>query len=299
LAHAPALYGGAMRLWARAPRLAEMVSALSARRFDRALDGAVQRVRPDLVVTTYNLAAQALDRLARRGRLSAPVVVYVTDPGPHPYWVSRSAALHMAFTAPTAEGLGRAGARHVEVVRPVLRSDAGSAPVRQSARARLGLPSDDRLIALVNGGSWAAGRLAETVAQLLQDDDVMPVVLCGRDPRLATLVRSLPRAVAVPWTEDVLLYLAAADVVVDNAGGQTCLEALACGTPVVVFRPLPGHGRLNAQALADAGLATFARRPDELLPAVRRPVAAALPAQGRDPAEAVLAVLAACAAGAP
>jgi UDP-N-acetylglucosamine:LPS N-acetylglucosamine transferase len=72
----------------------------------------------------------------------------------------------------------------------------------------------------------------------------------------------------VAWTPDAPTYLAAADVVVDNAGGLTCWEALASRTPVLLFRPLPGHGRFNAATLDAAGLARWVQRDDELVPAV-------------------------------
>jgi UDP-N-acetylglucosamine:LPS N-acetylglucosamine transferase len=290
LAKAPALYGAAMRIWARAPRLVETLAAATSGHFDRTLERAVRRIQPDVVVATYNLAGQALGRLVRRGRIGTPLVVYVTDPGAHPYWVSRSAALHLVITEQTAAGLRRAGAGRVEVVTPLLRPGAHPVADRRRVRADLRLPSGRTRICVVNGGSWAAGRLADTVRLLLRDASVTPVVLCGDNGRLAEAVRVLG-AVPVPWTPDVLRYLSAADVVVDNAGGQTCLEALACGTPVVVYRPIPGHGRLNARTLAATGLATFARTPGALLAAVRDPVPAQLPACGHDPADAVLSVL--------
>ncbi|MEE3921714.1 hypothetical protein V2I01_36055 [Micromonospora sp. BRA006-A] len=34
----------------------------------------------------------------------------------------------------------------------------------------------------------------------------------------------------------------AVDVMVENAGGLTCQEALAAGLPVVTYRPIAGHG---------------------------------------------------------
>ncbi|MGH3609473.1 MAG: hypothetical protein ACRDS0_27975 [Pseudonocardiaceae bacterium] len=48
--------------------------------------------------------------------------------------------------------------------------------------------------------------------------------------------------------------MAAADVLVENAGGLTSKEALRIGLPVVTFRPIAGHGRHDAQALARLGL---------------------------------------------
>jgi UDP-N-acetylglucosamine:LPS N-acetylglucosamine transferase len=48
--------------------------------------------------------------------------------------------------------------------------------------------------------------------------------------------------------------MAAADVLVENAGGLTSKEALRVGLPVVTFRPITGHGRHDAGALAALGL---------------------------------------------
>jgi UDP-N-acetylglucosamine:LPS N-acetylglucosamine transferase len=63
-------------------------------------------------------------------------------------------------------------------------------------------------------------------------------------------------------------YLAAADVVVDNAGGLTCWESLACRTPVVLYRPLVGHGRVNVATLDELGLAKWARSAQDLVDSV-------------------------------
>lgn len=56
----------------------------------------------------------------------------------------------------------------------------------------------------------------------------------------------------------------AVDVLVENAGGLTCQEALSCGLPVVTYRPIPGHGRVNAAILAEAGLTRLAPSADHL-----------------------------------
>jgi processive 1,2-diacylglycerol beta-glucosyltransferase len=56
----------------------------------------------------------------------------------------------------------------------------------------------------------------------------------------------------------------AADVLVENAGGLTALEAMACGLPVLTYRPIPGHGRANAATMAEAGVVSLVRSRDDL-----------------------------------
>ncbi len=52
--------------------------------------------------------------------------------------------------------------------------------------------------------------------------------------------------------------MAAADVLVENAGGLTCMEAFAAGLPVVSYRPIAGHGQGNAKDMEAAGVAALA-----------------------------------------
>jgi len=68
----------------------------------------------------------------------------------------------------------------------------------------------------------------------------------------------------------------ACDVVVQNAGGLSSLEALATGLPVITYRCLAGHGRTNAAALDDAGLVPWIRDRDGLVAALTAEPAGAL-----------------------
>jgi processive 1,2-diacylglycerol beta-glucosyltransferase len=58
--------------------------------------------------------------------------------------------------------------------------------------------------------------------------------------------------------------MAASDVLIQNAGGVTCLEAFSVRLPVVMFDPLPGHGEDNARHMARDGTVVLAAREREL-----------------------------------
>ena len=258
LRRAPWLYDAAMRVWARYAQPFERLIAAGSHETERALAAAVHDYAADVVVSTYNLASQALGRLVARGEITAPVVTLVTDPGAHPYWVSRSVTLHIAPLPDTANRLRSMGARRVVVAPPVLRPGiADVRPDRADVRERLA-PAGRRLV-LISAGSWAAGAVRSAVRAVEGVPGVHVLVLCGRDEDLYRSLSGRPGVTAIGWTDDVPAYLRAADVVVDNAGGLTCWEAIACRTPVVLFAPLPGHGRLNADALAETGLAAVAQ----------------------------------------
>jgi UDP-N-acetylglucosamine:LPS N-acetylglucosamine transferase len=85
--------------------------------------------------------------------------------------------------------------------------------------------------------------------------------------------------IVIGWTDRMPELMAAADVVVENAGGLTSLEAFASGTPVVTFRPIPGHGRDNVKGMLAAGVTTAPADEAELLTALD---ALATPGPARD-----------------
>jgi hypothetical protein len=111
--------------------------------------------------------------------------------------------------------------------------------------------------------------------------------------------RALPRAQSSAGSTTWNRIMAAADVAVENAGGLTAMEAMARGVPVVTYTPIAGHGRANALAMAEAGVAVYAHSPSDLVsclvefgrdtPAKRRLVSAARSMFGPDPAELIAA----------
>lgn len=288
----PETYDLVMREWAGHPAFFERLTALGAGPYERALSRRIAELDPAAVVSTYNLAGQALGRMRRRGDLGMPLISYVTDPGPHPYWVAAGVDLHLAPLSLTANALQDLGADKVLPVTPLVELPARQV-TRRTARRRWGLPESKRTV-LINGGSWGVGEVTRTARALIEADGIVPVVLCGRSDTLFRRICDLDGAVAVPWTDDVAGLLTAADVLVDNAGGTTCWEALAYRRPVVIHRPIPGHGRLNAAALAAAGLATWSDDDAELV----RAVVEAQPSpqvdavfDGEDPAEVIAALV--------
>jgi UDP-N-acetylglucosamine:LPS N-acetylglucosamine transferase len=74
----------------------------------------------------------------------------------------------------------------------------------------------------------------------------------------------------------------ACDLVIQNSGGLTSLEARQVGLPVITYRCLPGHGHTNARALERAGWAPWARDLEDLGVLVSAALATCPPGDGGD-----------------
>jgi UDP-N-acetylglucosamine:LPS N-acetylglucosamine transferase len=226
-------------------------------------------VTPDVgaVVSTYPGASQVLGALRRRGRLTVPAFTYLTDFSVHPLWVASGIDGHLAAHPVPAAQARELGAAAVTVTGPV--ADPRFTPTtpagRSAARARFALPQDVPLALLV-AGSWGVGAVQQAATEIRDSGAATPVVVCGRNRALAERLRADGVGYVHGWTDDMPGLMQACDVLVQNAGGLTSLEALASGLPVASYRCIPGHGQTNAAALDEAGLAVWIREADDLGP---------------------------------
>lgn len=267
LKHVPAAYDATYRLWYRVPWLcpvvAWLVTALTRRRVMRW----IRQSGAQVVVSTYPLATLCLGRLRDTGRLKLPAVNFITDFGVHPLWVHRGIDLNLAVhDAPAQMASARTG-RPSFACGPVVSPsfEPAALPDRAAARQRLGLRPDQHAV-LVVAGSWGVGDVASTWNAITAAGGFTPVVVCGRDTRLLDQVTRLAASyngdsVVIGWTDEMPALMAACDVLVENAGGLTSLEAMRAGLPVVSFEPIAGHGKENTVRMAQAGVSMFAPDP--------------------------------------
>ncbi|MFD7168873.1 MGDG synthase family glycosyltransferase [Streptomyces violascens] len=234
----------------------------------RAAEGRMLRAigsQSQAVVSTYPGASQVLGGLRRSGRLGIPALTYLTDFSVHPLWVAPGIDAHLAAHPVPAAQAAALGAARVLVTGPVTgdRFTTAGEPERRSARDEFGLPHDAALALLV-AGSWGVGPVRESAAEIRDSAAAEPVLVCGRNTALAEQLRADGFRYVHEWVSDMPLLMRACDVLVQNAGGLTSLEAFASGLPVASYRCIPGHGQTNAAALDEAGLAIWIREPEAL-----------------------------------
>jgi UDP-N-acetylglucosamine:LPS N-acetylglucosamine transferase len=238
---------------------------------DRAM---LRAIGPDaaVVVSTYPLASQMLGRMRRTARLTAPVVTYLTDMSVHPLWIADGVDTHLAIHSVAAADAKAHGGADVRVIDPAVRP-AFTRP-RTPAQQRFGLPAGKPL-ALIVAGSWGVGAVERTSYDIAATGLAVPVVACGTNQALQDRLDRADHAIALGWVDDMASLMRACHVVVQNAGGLSSLEALACGVPVVSYRCIPGHGQTNAERLEQAGwvpwIRGFAELPSALEKVFREP----------------------------
>ena len=264
---APVLWGPVVRLMSLGTR--------------RALRRELLACRPDAIVSTYPLASLVLGRMRKKGWLRVPVATYLTDFAVHPLWVHPGVDLHLGVSPVSAAMAARRGGQTNEAPGPLVTEPfhAPNPRERREMRDRLGIGAGERAV-LVVAGSWGVGDVPATIASIARAGSYHVIAVCGQDEKLrASLVAGGLDGTVLGWTDEMPALMAAADVLVENAGGLTAMEAFAAGVPVVTFRPIAGHGKENARTMASSGVSRYAHDDTELTDALRE---ATTPGPARD-----------------
>jgi UDP-N-acetylglucosamine:LPS N-acetylglucosamine transferase len=221
------------------------------------------RTRPAAIFTTGGYVAVPV--LLAAAPLGIPVVLWDGNviPGRAVRATARLADVLAVSFAATCETLRIAAPGRPCYVTGTPIRDTGAID-RATARARLKLKPDDRVL-LIFGGSQAVRRFNAAVAAALPRlvERVVVIHVTGEEGYAPALAgrEELPEASRDRYRphpflrDDMLAALASADLVVGRAGSSTLAEVTALGLPMVVV-PYPhaaGHQRANARQLVEAG----------------------------------------------
>ncbi|MGD0167744.1 MAG: glycosyltransferase [Gaiellaceae bacterium] len=271
--HLARVYGLAYRLLERFPFCLGIGRLTLVSFGSRPLLRTIERVDPDIIVSTHPPVTCMLGYLRRRERIRVPVVATITDLDGLCFWVDAGADLHLVMHESCIEQVERlAGPGSARCARSLIGPAFREPRTRVEARRALGLP-ETGAIAVVSGGGWGVGELEEAARSALAIDDLAVICLAGRNEntrrRLELVFASEPRVSVWGFTSQMSDLLAAADALVHSTGGVTVLEALARDCPVIAYGAPPGHARLTAKALASQGLGWMACSPGELTSSLR------------------------------
>ncbi len=225
---------------------------------------------PRLIINTHFLPAEIVAGMRRSGALACPQVTVTTDLEVHHLWVQPPTERYFTATSIGREQLVAYGvpAGQIEASGIPLRPAFKCPPDRASARRELGLDLE-RPVVLLLGGKVGFGRGDRRLAELIQSlPEVQMVAVAGGNRklhrRLEAVARASRRVRVVGYTEEMAVFMAAADLAVTKPGGLTSSEAMACGLPLVIVDPIPGQETRNSDYLTAQGVAVRASDPRRL-----------------------------------
>lgn len=257
--------------------LGRLALPLATRSAVKALPGLVALNGAQAVVSDDPAVIRAMATLRRSGGMRVPAVALVTSSADPASQAAAGVDLHLLADPGFSPAVTRvAPDSRVIAVRGLVDPRYEAESERERARRAIGVPDGSPLV-VIHGGEAAGGDLAGAgEVALAADPASRVVVLCGDNAgRLAELqawFARAPRLRAVGPTDRLPDLLAAADVLVETAGGLAVLEASSRGVAVI---PYGWRGEGGRQALADALIEALQSPPPEAALLADRPSAAA------------------------
>lgn len=271
----------ALWLWAAefqffdTPWRARMAHRIFTRLVHRSLNTLLDKLQPDLILTTYPfLSYEVLRVLERRGPhwSHIPLVSLFSDAnGVHAAWLTeRRAAATLAPTRETYEQALAAGfppERLHLVGWPVRAQFSRAYQLSKEAHAecleQLNL-APDRFTVFLQGGGEGAAHADRSVESLLSlsDRGVQVILAAGSNRALLERYKGVNNLATLPYTRDIAPYMAAADVVMGKAGPNMLFESVTLGKPFIATAYIPGQEQANLPFIERHSLGWVALKPE-------------------------------------
>ena len=222
----------------------------------------IEEFNPDAIICTHVFAAQVVNELKRRGRLTEiPTIGIVTDYTIHPLWeeVTNVEYVEIAseFNSIRANMKGISNERLLPFGIPIQKKFSIKRD-KSEAREALSLPLDGKII-LVMAGSMGYGDMPSFIDGILRFDNSCTVLaICGNNKKLYNSLtkKGYPDSVKLyNFIDNVDELMDAADCIVTKPGGLTTSEAMAKNLPMIFVNPLPGQEDRNQEFFLNSGLA--------------------------------------------
>lgn len=234
----------------------------------------IETHKPDAILTTFPIYQAPLTAVFSIKRVFTPFFTVITDLSTvHRIWFHRKveacfvpneqvyslgASYGMPYRKMIVTGIP---------VNPLLAEELRS---QNELRASLGLDTD--LLTVLAVGS----RRVEGLTQILNvfnhyGAPLQLVVIAGKDEELYRELQQIEWHIPAHlylYTEQMPLFMRAADVIVCKAGGLIVTESLACGLPMMLIDVIPGQETGNAEFVVSNGAGELTKDPINALEAL-------------------------------
>jgi len=261
LATFPQAYG-TMYGWGNDSSLALFGRRQVSRYLAKKMQRYILNYNPTAIVCTHATPAGLIAYLRRNSGLQVPTFAVVTDFVVHRLWVYPEINRYYVADETLRQFLDQQGIASE-------RSRAFGIPVdasfstnvsRNTILQRLNLPTDGKNILIMGGG---AGILP--MANILTACDRLNAPVCfiavtGKNHKLYNELSALAKRLSHPvrvlgFVNNVHELMSCADILLSKPGGMTSAEALACGLPMIIFKPIPGQEEANTRFLVERNYA--------------------------------------------
>jgi len=223
--------------------------------------GVMNKENPDLVVATHAFYAGLVADYKRQNKIQLPLMAVTTDFFVHQYWLYDEVTQYSVAHEQAKGELIKIGidSEKIKVTGiPVIKKKEKHSPNQKQS-------------ILICGGGFGSGNIDQLIKHLKQQSsNAVWHIITGSNKRLFKKIKEMLRNSKMSYKlegyhHDLHQLMSSATLYIGNAGGMITSELLLYGVPMIIYKPIPGQEKRNAQYLQSKGAAVIAANKKELL----------------------------------
>ncbi|REE89056.1 processive 1,2-diacylglycerol beta-glucosyltransferase [Paenibacillus taihuensis] len=232
--------------------------------------------RPDAVIHTFPLLA--MSKLKEQDGNSFACFTIVTDYVAHCRWIHPDTDRYFVASDELKTQLTSAGVHPHRIVVsgiPIRSAFHESIPIAD-VKQKYGLQVSKPIVLIMAGAYGVINDAAAMVEEIERMEEAQVLLVCGRN---RSLYQAMSGAFGTAghvrvfgYVERIEELMAMSSCLITKAGGITLAEARKMRLPVVVYRPLPGQERGNAEYWQSKGFVQIVNDKASLVSAVQRAI---------------------------
>lgn len=236
------------------------------------LTSLIQTEKPDILINTFPI--NAVPEFRRRTGIVIPTFNIITDYCLHRLWLHNDIDKYYVSTKELKSRILSEGVDRSKVL-------VSGIPIRPAFSEIM----DKRLLAeeygftggnlvlILAGAQGVLNNIRDICESLLQKTDHQVAVVCGKNlslrNELAPLISKYGKRLhSYGYVENIDELYRLANVMVTKPGGITLTEATAIGTPLILYKPVPGQEKENALFFTEKGAAITVHYQNELIESI-------------------------------
>lgn len=238
---------------------------------DEYLKECLEKTEYHAILAPHLFPAETLTSMKQKG-IKLPLVVAIgTDYTSIPFWGETDCDYYVVPSKEVGEEFIQAGIPEHKLLpygipaAPAYSRHTGREEAVKKIFGGKAFDQKNGKIYLVAGGSMGAGNISQLVRELKKKGGVHDFILvvCGSNQKLEEKLKQEFKAeqniLIYGWTDEMPVFMQAADVLFTKPGGLTSTEAATAGCPMVHIDPIPGCETANMNYFVRRGYSISAK----------------------------------------
>lgn len=239
----------------------------------------IQEEQPDMILCTHPACISGLDYIKEKKKFSFTLAAICTDFDFHPFFVSSQVdyffVAHSNLKNKLIHTFGIEAHKIFDFGIPIRSAFNQSTKKKHEKGFCLHNPKE-KIHLLVIGGATCFGPMEDIIHVFEPYQSYFQItMITGKNKKLYKKLtqENYSYVDVLGYVENMNEWYSRVDLVVSKPGGLTISEAIASGTPFIIFQPIPGHEEANKDFLQEQGLGVYVedmkRLPDYILALVQ------------------------------